>query len=109
MEEIVGSRKVRSPLLVRFLYTITPAVTGSCCWKKNILVKPYSEFVTVSDKAFIYFAVENNLDRWNFLLDKIVSACQGSALWFYIVCLFCLTIVYRKLTNQLSKQTRMAS
>ena len=49
MEEIVGCREARSPLLVQFLYTITPAVTGSCFWKKNILVKPYSEFVTVLD------------------------------------------------------------
>jgi len=74
MEEIVARRDAEASTLLRFLYLLTPAVTGSLFWKKNILTTPYSDFVTVSDEVFIYFTVENNLDRWNFLLSKIVSA-----------------------------------
>ena len=62
---------------MKFLYHFVPAIVGYEIWKEKQHSTSVSELLTVSNEAFLFFTIENNLDQWNLKQTNSVSTTQS--------------------------------
>ena len=58
--------------LLPFLYWFTPAIIGPKQWKAKCVNENYSNVMTVSDEMFLYFMVETNCNKWDYMRNCLV-------------------------------------
>jgi len=80
--EFAARRDKSESTLLTFLYWFTPAIIGPKQWKAKCVNENYSDVMTVSDEVFLYFMVETNYDKWDYMRNRSVRAFFDTSMCF---------------------------
>lgn len=73
LQDVVANRQSAEKDMINFMYHFAPAIVGSVRWKNGKTMDDFSSLLTVSDEVTIAIVIENNWDKWLYLIEHDVS------------------------------------
>ena len=74
--QVMELRKDTTGLYFEFIEYFLTSVVGKNCYKMYRCEKLLSEFTTVSDEALAILILENNIETWKDMVEKILLKIQ---------------------------------
>ena len=73
LSDVVANRQSKHKDMINFMYHFAPAIVGSVRWKNVKIMDDFSSLLTVSDEVTLAIVIENNWDKWLYLIKHDVS------------------------------------
>lgn len=73
LRNVVANRQSSNKDMICFMYHFAPAIVGCVRWSNGKTIDNFSNLLTISDEVTLAIVLENNWEKWSYLIKHKVS------------------------------------